>query len=156
MQFRNHHFGVSVATSSVTSPILASDPGRFVMSAQGNPPTSVGLSPTEASSVGAPKLVGVDTEARIEFHLTTSGAPTGASKRQAIFDHRTGRVGRWRGGTGFGIVLFQGFPISASIAVYHTPFPHSPSSNRTCGFPASGFRTKTHAYAHGKLSFYPT
>ena len=27
----------------------------------------------------------------------------------------------------------------------------SRSSNRTCGFPASGFRTRTHAFAHGKL-----
>jgi hypothetical protein len=25
------------------------------------------------------------------------------------------------------------------------------SSNRTCGFPASGFRSSTHAFAHGKL-----
>jgi hypothetical protein len=54
---------------------------------------------------------------------------------------RRGRVGRWRGGTGFGIVLYQGFPFGASIAACHTPFPLSRSSNRTCGFPASGFPT---------------
>ena len=51
------------------------------------------------------------------------------------------RVGRWRGGTGFGIVLCQGFPLGASIAACHTPFPLSRSSNRTCEFPASGFPT---------------
>ena len=75
MQFRNHHFGVSVATSSVASPILASDPGRFVMSAQGNPPTSVGLSPTEARPGGGPKFIRADTEARSEIRQATSAAP---------------------------------------------------------------------------------
>jgi hypothetical protein len=33
----------------------------------------------------------------------------------------------------------------------HDPVSTSRSSNRTCGFPASGSRTRAHAFAHGRL-----
>ena len=49
----------------------------------------VGLSPTEASSVGGPEFIGVVTEAREEFCLTTPGAPTGAAKSPAITTPRS-------------------------------------------------------------------
>ena len=43
-----------------------------------------GLSPTEAISVGRPKYINVDTEARREFSLTTSRTPAEAAKSPAI------------------------------------------------------------------------
>jgi len=43
-----------------------------------------GLSPTEARSVGGPEFIGVVTEAREEFCLTTPGAP--ASARHSGYD----------------------------------------------------------------------
>ena len=42
---------------------------------------------------------------------------------------------------GFGLDTCQGFPVCASIAACHAPFPHSRSSNRACGFPAHGSPT---------------
>jgi len=56
----------------------------------------VGLSPTEARPGGGPKFIRVDTEARIEIRETTPGAPTGAARRQAIFDHCTETDARWK------------------------------------------------------------
>ena len=44
----------------------------------------VGLSPTEARPGEAPKYIRVDTEARTEFCVTTSGAPTEVGNRHAI------------------------------------------------------------------------
>src|SRR5215472_13401193 len=46
-------------------------------------------------------------------------------------------------------VLYPGFPC---VAQGRTPcaVSTSRSSNRTCGFPASGSRTRTHAVAHGR------
>ena len=40
-----------------------------------------------------------------------------------------GRVERWRGGVGFGIIPFQGFPVGVSLAAYRAPFP--PPARRT-------------------------
>ncbi len=59
------------------------------MSAQGDPPTSVGLSPTEARSAGGPKFICVDTEARSEIRQTTSAAPTEAANANVL--RRVGR-----------------------------------------------------------------
>ncbi len=42
---------------------------------------------------------------------------------------RVGRVERWRGGLGFGIILGRGFPGCVSIATCHAPFP--PPAHRT-------------------------
>ena len=56
----------------------------------------VGLSPTEARPGGGPKFIRVNTEARSEIHETTPVAPTGASKRRAIFDHCTETDARWK------------------------------------------------------------
>ena len=39
------------------------------------------------------------------------------------------RVERWRGGLGFGIVPYRGFPVCASIAACRAPFP--PPAHRT-------------------------
>ncbi len=47
--------------------------------ARNSAPSGVGLSPTEARSVGGPEFIGVVTEAREEFCLTTPGAPASAS-----------------------------------------------------------------------------
>jgi hypothetical protein len=55
------------------------------------------------------------------------------------------RVERWRGGLGAAYLLpalsFAGASITVPCSV-----STSRSSNRTCGFPASGFRTRTHAF----------
>jgi transposase len=53
-----------------------------------------------------------------------------------------GRVERWRGGLGFGLLPCRGFPVRGAISACHAPFPHSRSSNRTCGATASGSLTK--------------
>ena len=55
---------------------------------------------TEATSAGRPKYISVDTEARIEFGLTTSVAPTDAANPPVITtpdgytDARNGRPNR--------------------------------------------------------------
>ena len=36
----------------------------------------------------------------------------------------SGRVEMWRGGLGFGLLPFQGFPVGGAISVCHAPFPH--------------------------------
>jgi transposase len=53
-----------------------------------------------------------------------------------------GRVERWRGGLGFGLLPCQGFPVRGAISACRAPFPLSRSSNRTCGATASGSLTK--------------
>jgi hypothetical protein len=53
-----------------------------------------------------------------------------------------GRVERWRGGLGFGLLPCRGFPVRGAISDCHAPFPLSRSSNRTCGATASGSLTK--------------
>ena len=60
-----------------------------------------------------------------------------------------GGVEMWRGGVGWHICWPTLSVAGASIAI-PCSVSTSRSSNRTCGFPASGFRTRTHAFAHGK------
>ena len=64
---------------------------------------------------------------------------------------KTGRVERWRGGLGRAYLLpalsFAGASLAQPCSV-----STSRSSNRTCGFPASGSRTRTHAFAHEKVA----
>ena len=48
---------------------------------------------------------------------------TEASNPPVITTPNDCRVKRWRGGTGFGIVLYLGFPFGASIVACRTPFP---------------------------------
>ena len=59
------------------------------------------------------------------------------------------RVERWRGGVGFDI-LVSGFPRLRLNSRMPCSVSTSRSSNRTGGFPASGFRTRFRAVAHGK------
>ena len=66
---------------------------------------------------------------KLTLFLRVSGAPLG-------------RVERWRGGLGFGLLPCRGFPVRGAISACHAPFPHSRSSNRTCGATASGSLTK--------------
>jgi hypothetical protein len=66
---------------------------------------------------------------KLTLFLRVAGAPLG-------------RVERWRGGLGFGLHPCQGFPVRGAIAACHAPFPHSRSSNRTCGATASGSLTQ--------------
>jgi hypothetical protein len=60
------------------------------------------------------------------------------------------RVEMWRGGLDgaylLPTLLVAGASISRSCSV-----STSRSSNRTGGFPASGSRTRLHAFAHGKI-----
>jgi hypothetical protein len=57
------------------------------------------------------------------------------------------RVERWRGRVGSGMSVYPAF---ACVAQNRMPCPVSTSrsSNRTCGFAASGSRTRIHAHAH--------
>ena len=53
-----------------------------------------------------------------------------ASVERSVPDSpRVGRVERWRGGVGFGIIPCRGFPVRVSIAACHAPFP--PPAHRT-------------------------
>jgi hypothetical protein len=52
----------------------------------------------------------------------------GARKREAR-RRENGRVERWRGGVGFDIILFRGFPGCVSIVACRAPFP--PPAHRT-------------------------
>jgi len=56
----------------------------------------------------------------------------------------------WRGGLGEAYRLPTLSSVGASLA-RHASVSTSRSSNRTCGFPASGSRRKCHDVAHGKL-----
>ena len=61
-----------------------------------------------------------------------------------------GRVGMWRGGLG-GACLLPTLSVAGASVAPPCSVSTSRSSNRTCGSPASGFRTRAHAFAHGKL-----
>ena len=60
------------------------------------------------------------------------------------------RVERWRGGVGFGIVPCRGFPVCASIAACHAPFP--PPAHRTgrADFPHRALRLASPAWTYGR------
>src|SRR5262249_17480459 len=60
------------------------------------------------------------------------------------------RVGLWRGGLGLAYLLPALSAAGASIA-WPCFVSTSRSSNPACGSPAPGSRTRTHAFAHGKL-----
>jgi hypothetical protein len=66
--------------------------------------------------------------------------------------HGTRRVEMWRGGLGRDLDSLLLALSSASVPAFQPcSVSTSRSSNRTCGFPASGFRTGAHAFAHVKL-----
>ncbi len=69
-------------------------------------------------------------------HTPLPHRPTHRARRQ----NGTSRVERWRGGLGSGMSVYPGFPV---VAQNRMPCPGSTSrsSNRTCGFPASGSPT---------------
>ena len=80
--------------------------------------------------------------------------PAGGGQRLApLLNYRpaisVSRVEMWRGGLG-GACLFP--PLSSVGASISPPcsVSTSRSSNRTGGFPASGSRTRFHAFAHGR------
>ena len=51
-------------------------------------------------------------------------------------------VEEWRGGLGSRHTVADPFGMSVPWIAYREPFPRPRSSNRTCGFPASGSPTK--------------
>jgi hypothetical protein len=59
------------------------------------------------------------------------------------------KVGVWRGGVRLGISVPAPFVWRCLSGSAVAPFPHPPSSNRTCRFPASGSQTRPHAFVHG-------
>ena len=69
--------------------------------------------------------------------------------RVAFFS--VGRVEMWRGSSRFGLSVAAPFVWRCLNNLYHNPVSTSPSSNRTCRFPASGSRTRPHAFAHDSL-----
>ena len=52
---------------------------------------------------------------------------------------------------GFGIDLCRGFPVRVEVATCRVTLLPCPSSNRTCGFPASGFPETISLGMHHKL-----
>ena len=60
-----------------------------------------------------------------------------------------GRVGMWRGGCRFGISVGRLFRLAVPYCPYRDSVSTPRSSNRTCRSPASGSRTKPHAFTHG-------
>ena len=46
-----------------------------------------------------------------------------------------GRVEVWRGGLGFGLLRFQGFPVRGAISACHAPFPHPAHRTGRADFP---------------------
>src|SRR3954452_12372570 len=66
----------------------------------------------------------------------------------------TGRVEEWRGGVG-SAYLFPALSVAGASIASPCPVSTPRSSNRTGGFPASGSRTRAHAFAHEKLRFRP-
>ena len=71
---------------------------------------------------------------------------TGALRRLLPAGMR--RVGVWRGGVRLGISVPAPFVWRCLSGSAVAPF-HTPSSNRTGRFPASGSRTRPHAFVHG-------
>lgn len=62
-----------------------------------------------------------------------------------------GRVDDWRGShRSRGVAVAGGFRQCQCLSPDHSPVSSRRSSHRTCGFPASGARTRSHAFAHGK------
>jgi DNA replication protein DnaC len=51
-----------------------------------------------------------------------------------------GRVEVWRGGLGFGLLPYQGFPVCGAIAVCHAPFPHPAHRTGRADFPHPALR----------------
>src|SRR4029077_11902625 len=62
--------------------------------------------------------------------------------------HGARRVGMWRGGGRLGMSVFHPFRLAVPQWLDHSSVSTSRSSNRTCGSPASGSRTRPHAFAH--------
>jgi hypothetical protein len=71
----------------------------------------------------------------IPFQEKTRPTPIPDPKRGQL-----GRVERWRGGVGFGIVPCRGFPVGASIAACHAPFPPPAHRTRRADFPHRALR----------------
>ena len=59
-----------------------------------------------------------------------------------------GRVEMWRGSSRLGLSVTRPFRLAVPKYPRRNPVSTSPSSNRTCRFPASGSRTRHHAFAH--------
>ena len=74
------------------------------------------------------------------FFATLSGGFDGGSVHPHGV-HEIGRVERWRGGLGFAY-LFPALSLAGASLALPCPVSTSRSSNRTCGFPASGFRIR--------------
>ena len=61
-----------------------------------------------------------------------------------------GRVGMWRGGIRIGLSVSASFVWRCLNSRANCSVSTPLSSNRTCRFPASGSRTKPHAFTHGR------
>ena len=59
-----------------------------------------------------------------------------------------GRVGMWRDGVRSGISVAAPFARAVPYRPDHSSVSTPLSSNRTCGLPASGSRTRPHAFVH--------
>ena len=86
---------------------------------------------------------GGGAEARVEL-------VTGADRRMAQASACNGRVGMWRGGIRIGLSVSASFVWRCLNSRANCSVSTPLSSNRTCRFPASGSRTKPHAFTHGR------
>ena len=74
---------------------------------------------------------------------------TPAQHRPYLVQCNSGGFEMWRGGLGWHICWPTLSIAGVSLAIPYS-VSTSRSSNRMCGWPASGFRTRTHAFAHGR------
>ena len=80
-----------------------------------------------------------------DFARRTTNSVRFDRNRTAAF----GRVRMWRGGLRFSLSVTAPFVWRCLSSRTNHSVSTSSSSNRTCGFPASGSRTRRHAFTHG-------
>jgi hypothetical protein len=83
--------------------------------------------------------------------LPSRKPPHDANRRRAEteFFNKIGRVGVWRGGVRLSISVCRPFRLAVPYWLSRSSVSTPPSSNRACRFPASGSRTRPHAFVHG-------
>jgi hypothetical protein len=69
------------------------------------------------------------------FRLERLAAGRGLHPLDNQRHHGARRVEVWRGGLGFGLLLFQGFPVCGAISACHAPFPHPAHRTGRAVFP---------------------
>ena len=99
------------------------------------------------------------TPPRVQGHLRQSSRTNVRSRTRCpanwdlnrSLESEPGRVERWRGGVGFGVIPCLGFPVCVSIAACRAPFPPPAHQTGRADFPHPAFGQGVHVFAHGKF-----